>query len=121
MDYISGIEAAFRKYIGENSINELKSAITEKPMILIAGDQLTGKSTQAKSLAEHFGGAFRSVGMLFRKAAANRGITVAEQARLLLTERGIDVDIDYKTCKMIAGNEIQSNLAVIEGRQPAYM
>ena len=121
MDYISGIEAAFRKYIGENSIDELKSAITKKPMILIAGDQLTGKSTQAKSLAGHFGGAFRSVGMLFREAAANRGITVAEQARLLLTERGIDVDIDYKTCQMIAGNKIQSNLAVIEGRQPAYM
>ena len=107
MDYISGIEAAFRKYIGENSIEELKSAITKKPMILIAGDQLTGKSTQAESLAEHFGGAFRSVGMLFREAAANRGITVAEQARLLLTERGIDVDIDYKTCQMIAGNKIQ--------------
>ena len=42
MDYISGIEAAFRKYIGENSIDGLRSAITKKPMILIAGDQLTG-------------------------------------------------------------------------------
>ena len=121
MDYISGIEAAFTKYIGESSIDELRNAITEKPMILIAGDQLTGKSTQAKKLAEHFGGDFRSVGMLFREAASNRGITVAEQARLLLTERGIDVEIDYKTCLMIAGNTIQSKLAVIEGRQPAYM
>ncbi len=121
MDYISGIEAAFTNYIGETSIDELRDAITEKPMILIAGDQLTGKSTQARKLAEHFGGDFRSVGMLFREAAANRGITVAEQARLLLTERGIDVEIDYKTCQMIAGNNIQSSLAVIEGRQPAYM
>ncbi len=121
MDYISGIGTAFTKYIGESSIDELRDAINEKPMILIAGDQLTGKSTQAQNLAEHFGGDFRSVGMLFREAAANRGITVAEQARLLLTERGIDVEIDYKTCQMIAGNTIQSKLAVIEGRQPAYM
>ncbi len=121
MDYISGIEAAFSKYIGESSIDSLRKAITEKSMILIAGDQLTGKSTQAQKLAEYFGGDFRSVGMLFREAASDRGITVAEQARLLLTERGIDVEIDYKTCQMIAGNTIQSKLAVIEGRQPAYM
>jgi len=121
VDYISGIEAAFSKYIGESSIDSLRKAITEKSMILIAGDQLTGKSTQAQKLAEYFGGDFRSVGMLFREAASGRGITVAEQARLLLTERGIDVEIDYKTCQMIAGNTIQSKLAVIEGRQPAYM
>tara|TARA_B100000029_G_scaffold104250_1_gene94780 strand:+ start:5740 stop:6504 length:765 start_codon:yes stop_codon:yes gene_type:complete len=121
VDYISGIEAAFSKYIGESSIDSLRKAITEKSMILIAGDQLTGKSTQAQKLAEYFGGDFRSVGMLFREAASDRGITVAEQARLLLTERGIDVEIDYKTCQMIAGNTIQSKLAVIEGRQPAYM
>ena len=30
-------------------------------------------------------------------------------------------EIDYKTCEMIAGDEIISNLGVIEGRQPAYM
>ena len=55
------------------------------------------------------------------ESADSRGISVAEQARLLLTERGIDVEIDYKTCEMIAGDEITSNLGVIEGRQPAYM
>ena len=90
-------------------------------MILIAGDQLTGKSTQAKNLAEYYKGTFYSVGNLFREVAAKRGITVAEQAKLLLTERGIDVEIDYKTCEMISGNSIDTNLGVIEGRQPAYM
>ncbi len=90
-------------------------------MILIAGDQLTGKSTQAKRLAEYFDAHFHSVGSLFREAADRRGITVAEQAKLLLVERGIDVEIDYKTCQMIAGEIVQSKMAVIEGRQPAYM
>ena len=121
MDYISGIESAFKTYIGENSIELLRKEITDKPMILIAGDQLTGKSTQAKNLALYYKGDFRSVGMLFREAASSRGISVAEQARLLLVERGVDVDIDYKTCMMIAGKNVESALAVIEGRQPACM
>ncbi len=121
MTYITGIESAFKTYIGNESIGELQRSITDKPMILIAGDQLTGKSTQARNLAEHFGGDFYSVGSLFRETAKERGITVAEQARLLLVERGIDVEIDYKTCQMISGSSISSNLGVIEGRQPAYM
>ena len=121
MDYISGIDAAFKKYIGPDSVNKLKNSITHKPMVLIAGDQLTGKSTQAKNLANYFNGTFHSVGNLFREVAAKRGISVAEQAKLLLTERGIDVEIDYKTCEMISGKNISTNLGVIEGRQPAYM
>ena len=98
MDYIDGIGNAFKKYIGKNSVESLQESINQKPMILIAGDQLTGKSTQAKNLAEEFNGTFHSVGNLFREVAAKRGITVAQQAKLLLTERGIDVEIDYKTC-----------------------
>ena len=121
MEYISGIETAFKKYIGLDSVDKLRYSINQKPMILIAGDQLTGKSTQAKNLANYFNGTFHSVGNLFREVAAKRGITVAEQAKLLLTERGIDVEIDYKTCEMISGENISTNLGVIEGRQPAYM
>ena len=121
MGYITGIDNAFRKYIGLESVEKLKDLITDKPMILIAGDQLTGKSTQAKNLANYYEGTFYSVGNLFREVAAQRGITVAEQAKLLLTERGIDVEIDYKTCEMISGNKVNTKLGVIEGRQPAYM
>jgi len=68
VDYISGIESAFKTYIGDGSIELLRKDITDKPMILIAGDQLTGKSTQAKHLAEYFEGSFHSVGSLFRQA-----------------------------------------------------
>ena len=121
MEYIVGIENAFKKYIGSDSVKKLRHSINQKPMILIAGDQLTGKSTQAKNLAENFNGTFHSVGNLFREVAAKRGISVAEQAKLLLTERGIDVEIDYKTCEMISGKDIDTEIGVIEGRQPAYM
>ena len=121
MDYISGIESAFKTHIGDKSVKDLKKSITDKPMILIAGEQLTGKSTQAKRLADYLGGSFHSVGALFRDAAKKRGISVAEQAKLLLVERGIDVEIDYKTCQVISGFGMKSNLGVVEGRQPAYM
>ena len=121
MEYIVGIEKAYKEHISSDSINKLREKITDKPMILIAGDQLTGKSTQAKNLAEYYRGTFYSVGNLFREVAAKRGITVAEQAKLLLKERGIDVEIDYKTCEMISGKKIDTNIGVIEGRQPAYM
>ena len=121
MEYITGIDTAFKKYIGPESVDKLKNSINKKPMILIAGDQLTGKSTQAKNLANNFNGTFHSVGNLFREVAARRGISVAEQAKLLLTERGIDVEIDYKTCEMISGKNISTTIGVIEGRQPAYM
>ena len=53
MEYISGIETAFKKYIGLDSVDKLRNSINQKPMILIAGDQLTGKSTQAKNLANY--------------------------------------------------------------------
>ncbi len=70
MEYIAGIEKAFKDYIASDSINKLREKITDKPMILIAGDQLTGKSTQAKNLAEYYRGTFYSVGNLFREVAA---------------------------------------------------
>ena len=66
MDYLSGIESAFKTYIGADSIDKLVSRISDKPMILIAGDQLTGKSTQAKRLADPLGEIFIQLGYCFR-------------------------------------------------------
>ena len=68
-------------------------------MILIAGDQLTGKSTQAKNLANYFSGTFHSVGNLFREVAAKRGITVAEQAKLLLQKEVLTLKLIIKHVK----------------------
>ena len=121
MEYLEAIASAFRKYIGDDAIDRLRAQLTSKPMLLIAGDQLTGKSTLARTLAGHYSGIYRSVGALFREAAARRGLTIAEQARRLRTERGLDVEIDYATCEMIAGRKLDGELGVIEGRQPAYL
>ena len=121
MDPLKGIERTFTTHIGSDAVKHLMATITPLPVILIAGDQLTGKSTQARTLAGHFNGVYRSVGELFREAAAQRGISVAEQARRLLTERGLDVEIDYATCEWIGGAGLDSSMAVIEGRQPGWL
>jgi hypothetical protein len=51
-----------------------------------------------------------SVGTMFRELAANNGISVAEQSCLLLAQladpnskRRFDVDLDFRTCEVIAG------------------
>ncbi|MEO2236876.1 MAG: hypothetical protein ABGW95_01330, partial [Candidatus Poseidoniia archaeon] len=121
MDPLKGIERAFTTHVGPDAVERLRAAVTPLPVILIAGDQLTGKSTQARMLAGHYSGVCRSVGGLFREAAARRGISVAEQARRLLTERGIDVEIDYATCEWIGGAGLDGSMAVIEGRQPGWL
>jgi hypothetical protein len=36
-------------------------------------------------------------------------------------EANVDVDIDYKTCELIAGEAFEGQAGVIEGRQPAFM
>ncbi|EFA74595.1 hypothetical protein PPL_11563 [Heterostelium album PN500] len=139
----------FSKYFGESSISQLKTGCN-RPTILIAGNQLTGKSTMAKKLANHYvGGEFYSVGMMFRELAASLNISVGEQSRLLLElelaeqqnlppnksnplyGKKVDVEIDYRTLKIIQNNNNNNqqqqqnksidNYYVIEGRQPALL
>ena len=123
-DHRSELEKLER--FGKKSVDNLIKSIKKSTsvelhrLIFAIGIEEVGETT-SRNLANYFGGTFHSVGNLFREVAAKRGITVAEQAKLLLTERGIDVEIDYKTCEMISGEKISTNLGVIEGRQPAYM
>ncbi|EGC38886.1 hypothetical protein DICPUDRAFT_75550 [Dictyostelium purpureum] len=141
----------YKNYIGKNSIDHLKQLVeinkvnnTSIPCILLGGTQLTGKSTLGKNLAKHYGGGhFYSVGGFFREAAQSIGLTIAEQSRLLrivqenldqnsvddalkrLGGRRMDIEMDYKTCEIIAGGDKNSQqlykYLVIEGRQPAIM
>eukprot|EP01132_Coremiostelium_polycephalum_P008424 gene8424-10343_t len=167
----SQLSRSFVQYFGPNAINDLciTSSIPKNlnntrttstfnsnnghhqkqqqlpPMILIAGQQLTGKSTMANKLSKYYnGGQFYSVGGMFREFASQLGISVGEQSRLLrlvqegdeskndfknalhlLGGRRIDLELDYKTCKIISdinstGNN-NTKFSVIEGRQPALM
>ena len=55
-------------------------------------------------------GRMYSVGTMFREQAALIGVSVPEYSRLLLaqlqnpnSERRFDVDLDFRTCELIAG------------------
>ena len=91
MDYIDGIGNAFKKYIGKNSVESLQESINQKPMILIAGDQLTGQSTLAKNLAEEFNGTFHSVGNLFPNVNYENLESLREEIINLHLDDGHDV------------------------------
>ncbi|KAF2077514.1 hypothetical protein CYY_001213 [Polysphondylium violaceum] len=142
---------AYIKNYGDSATSKLKSIVDNTnqsakklPVILIAGQQLTGKSTMANRLSKHFqGGKFYSVGTMFREIAAQLNISVGLQSKMLreiqesndkelvesnlkkMNGRRVDIDIDYNTCEIIAGksdiNDNNVQYIVIEGRQPAIM
>ncbi|KYR01281.1 hypothetical protein DLAC_02404 [Tieghemostelium lacteum] len=136
----------FQKYIGKNAIDSLSNEILKNkekamPMVLISGNQFTGKSTMAKNLSSYYqGGGFYSVGQMFRELAQTLGISVGEQSRLLriiqegklheqsdalkkLQGKRVDIELDYRTCQLISGHNWipEQKYIVIEGRQPAIM
>ncbi|GAM24074.1 hypothetical protein SAMD00019534_072490 [Acytostelium subglobosum LB1] len=139
------LSTAFTEYFGRNAIERLQSDV-KTPAILIAGHQLTGKSTMAKRLATIYnGGQFYSVGSMFRELASSLNMSVAKQSRLLLDlqlhEQGkwdgsydikqnplygrrVDIELDYRTCQIVQGIDKQqprNMYSVIEGRQPALI
>ncbi|KAK5578551.1 hypothetical protein RB653_008223 [Dictyostelium firmibasis] len=154
---LNKISKAYIDYFGKNAIVDLKSIIEKNfvngssiPNILIGGTQLTGKSTMGKKIANHFSrGKFYSVGGFFREAAKSMNISIAEQSKYLriiqenkdqllveetlkkLGGKRLDIEMDYKTCQIIAGinglkkqeeeEEENYKYLVIEGRQPATM
>ncbi|EGG18973.1 hypothetical protein DFA_02216 [Cavenderia fasciculata] len=134
MNKFQKLTNAFKNYYGEDAIKRLllNSNNSNKPIILIGGHQLTGKSTMAKKISQHFqDGCFYSVGSMFRDLATSLNISVAEQSRLLreieeyhkqpnnnnsilsgqriknnpLFNIKVDLELDYRTCQIIQGVE----------------
>ena len=50
VDPLKGIKRAFTTHIGPDAVARLMATDAPLPDILIAGDQLTGKTTQARTL-----------------------------------------------------------------------
>ncbi len=94
---------AFSEVVGPQAIADLKALFNDKPVVLIAGDQLTGKSTVAGMVAKQLGdGKAASTGKIVRAMAAERGISIEEMSKRLAEEPGVDQRIDYEACKLIA-------------------
>jgi len=116
----TGLAAAFRHHLGPDALQRLHFCVTKKPVVVIAGDQLTGKSTVAKRIAAaHPGSLFWSTGASFRAEAARRGISVAMLSKQLQDDPSVDVAVDHSVCEVIGGAAISEPSLVVEGRMPA--
>lgn len=91
-------------------------------LIVIGGDQCTGKSTLSARLASLISGRAFSAGTIFRARAKRMGLSSAELSRRALADPSIDVGIEFDLCRLLLSRGMGPEGAlVIEGRQPAVM
>lgn len=110
-----GIERIFEKTIGAAQMAALKSSMSTKPVVLIAGDQLTGKSTAAKSVALALQGEASGTGRLMRAAAEQAGKPIEEFVKSVPST--FDVELDWQASKKIAKGDV----AVFESRLAGHL
>jgi cytidylate kinase len=120
--YYAKLERQFIRVFGKKAVERLHGELVVKtPVVCIGGDQLTGKSSLAKSLASSFQpSVYKSMGTLFRGEAKRLGITLGEMSAS--ADPDVDVRIDYELSRMVAQGEPEpATLLILEGRQPAVM
>jgi len=64
--------------------------------IVISGPPGSGKTTQAKLIAEHYGLKYFSAGRIFREIAQQRGLSLEELSIIALRDPSIDLEVDRK-------------------------
>lgn len=82
--------AAFASVLGATAIADLKQAVGHKPIVLIAGDQCTGKGTAAEGVVGALGGANTGTGTVLRALAKENGLSI-EQMSAMLSGKSVDV------------------------------
>lgn len=87
-----------------------------KPVIAIAGLHGVGKTVYAKAVAERYGLRYVSAGVLFRKLAGERGMSLVEFSELAKHDDSIDKEIDRRTVE-----EAKVGGCVLDGLLVAWM
>lgn len=80
-------------------------------IVTISGPAGSGKSHCASQLANHYGVPLHSSGSVFRKMAAERGISIEALSRIAERDDAIDKEIDKRTAECSRGGG-----CIIEGR-----
>jgi cytidylate kinase len=112
-----GFAEAFAKVGGANAVQDLVANFTSEPVVLIAGDQLTGKSTAARAVASELGGEASGTGKVVRKLAEERGISIEEMSKDLKDEPELDAQIDLRAANMIG----QGDASAFESRLAGHL
>ncbi len=103
--------------MGPGAVGKLVSSFSEQPMLLLSGDQLTGKSTVSKALAEHLGGKALSTGRLVRAEAERLELSVEEMTQRLADHPTANIELDYKAAQVIA----EGDSTVFESRLAGHL
>lgn len=110
-----GIEKVFARVVGPAAVAALKASFSTKPVVLIAGDQLTGKSTAAKTVAQALGGESSGTGRLMRDAAARANKPVEEFVKSV--PASFDVELDWQAARKIGKGDV----SVFESRLAGHL
>ncbi len=86
-------------------------------IIVVSGPPGSGKTTQAKLIAEHYGFKYHSAGMIFRGIAAEKGLTLEELSILAAKDPSIDLEIDRRSREIALSHE---NI-VVDGHLTAWV
>jgi len=123
--------AAFTAVLGKDALDELRAALGRSPIVLIAGDQCTGKGTAAEGLVADLGGGNSGTGTVLRALAKENGLSIEQMSSLLSgksaevvdgggqkkavtlkdfphlgTAEDVDVRLDFRAAKAIASSSL---------------
>jgi cytidylate kinase len=83
---VDGFSAAFVRVLGADALEQIKAAVAssaQPPLVLIAGDQCTGKGTAAAGLVAARGGSKSGTGSVLRAMAADNRLSIEQMSALL--------------------------------------
>jgi cytidylate kinase len=128
MSQLSGGYATLQSRLIEHGHRMSALRISARPVLAIGGDQLTGKSTLSKRLAQNLHpSTLVSTGTVFRALAKERNVSLPTLCAQALDEPGIDVAVDWGICQIIGADPPEpdpnssSHTLVLEGRNPGTM
>lgn len=111
------LAVVFEQVLGASSLQALRAAASDEPVILIGGNQLTGKSTAAECIARTLGGEVGGTGSVAREEAAREGLSIEAWSIRQEGSPGADVALDYRAAMAIASGRI----AVFESRLAGHL
>ncbi len=85
-------------------------------VIVISGPPGSGKTTQAKKIAEKYGLRYYSAGKIFREIAEERGLTIDELTLIAARDPSIDIEIDKRSYEEALKGDV-----VLDGHLTAWI